>query len=261
LPRLLPPLKCSETAQVAVVGDVHLQRAGGRTSCNVSAAVLRDVAAHLYDVHDVVVVNGDFFDLDRSPTPFAWERELDHLEQLHADVVAAFRRPRFRWTFGNHDRVLGARGLADEALELSLRCGRIRIEHGHRFDSPLKQLRLFTSLVTWTNGRVEALGLGMVDAAMRVLDRQLTGRRPGHCPIAFHARAWLDASPEFAALIIGHTHRELIDRNGDGVVANPGGSTDAVRWVSLDGETGTLTLNRWDDGAPIEVARTRVSPP
>lgn len=208
---------------------------------------LRAAAGALAESHDVIVVNGDLYDLERGPTPFQ-ARELRTLEPIHRETVAAMQGPQWWWTRGNHDRVLEDQGAATQSIRIELDVGVVHIEHGDRFNAPIKRWPPFTTFVTWVSGRVETVRvLRPAYAAMRFADSVLTGTTSDeNDPVALDAAAWLDAQPDVAAMVIGHTHVPLLRRLPSGrSILNPGGSTDQVHALSIDGESGVARLIRW----------------
>ncbi len=241
--------------RLAVVSDFHLGRPGAGHACSVPPETLIAAANALRASHDLVVVNGDLYDLERGPTP-SQRRELRTLEPVHREVVSAMRGPGWAWTRGNHDRVLQALGLAAESVRVSLPCGVVHVEHGDRFNAPIKRWPPFTTGVTWVSGRVESVaGLRWVYGAMRQADALLTGAESDD-PVELDSARWLAADDTLVAMVIGHTHVPLLHALPDGrALLNPGGSTDEVHALSIDGETGVATLLRWSPDGFVETAR------
>lgn len=198
----------------------------------------------LCDSHQWVVANGDIFDLERGPLPFAEEREWGVLSAVHAEVVDALRRPNVVWLAGNHDAQLHHLRVAALSVDFGTRAGFVRVEHGHRFNAPLKQQQRFTSAVTWASGRVADAGLGPVVRAMRVLDHTLTGEGRSEGPIERGARRWLGNQPQHCGMVIGHTHRAGFWNTAGRTLANPGDCVArGLRYASIDATTGATTLH------------------
>lgn len=247
--------------RLAVLGDVHLCRPGHPMSCRAPAEELTALAEHLRATHDVIVLNGDLFDLDRGPVPLRFRHELEVVEAAHADTVRALLRDGVVLLHGNHDRVLGELGRAAAAADVQVGPWRVRVEHGDRFDAPIKQLRRFASLVTWTSGRVSQPPLRPIYRAMRFLESALTGEREGDSGIERRARAWL-ADADVDALIIGHTHAEHVSEADGRMLINPGACLDVpLRWVSIDADAGVVSLNRFENGGARETRRATLASP
>ena len=241
--------------RVAVVSDLHLGRPDAPHACNVKLDEVKAAASVLAETHDLAVVNGDLFDLERGTWPLQG-REYELLSQVHAEAAAALRAPPWIWTRGNHDRVLEALELATEHVEVALPCGVVRIEHGDRFNAFIKRWPPFTTFVTWVSGRVEAVpALRPIYRAMRFADLALTGTsRASEDPVVTAAAEWLGTRPDLRALVIGHPHEAVLRGLSDGrTVMNPGGSTEQIHALSLDGEQCLARLLRWQDGCFVEV--------
>ena len=108
----------------AVLSDVHLGRPG--SGCTIDGQRLVDVVHRLRDTHDLVVLNGDVFDLERGPMPLAFDRELAALEQLHATTLEGLRSDSIIWVAGNHDETLRAARGATDAVEIATPTGTFR---------------------------------------------------------------------------------------------------------------------------------------
>ena len=241
---LHPPSRTARS--LAVISDFHLGRPDADLACRVPADQILAAVDALQERADLVVVNGDLFDLERGTLPLPG-RELRLLREVHASVLDRLTDPGIAITRGNHDRVLGRDGTAFDALDVELPFGLFRIEHGDRFDGWIKRSDTFTSLVTWTSGRVHRVrALRPVYDAMRLADRVLTGAATSkEDPVAQRASAWLASSPQHRGMVIGHTHHALLEDIGDGrLLMNPGDCMDTIRALVLD--QGRATLTEWD---------------
>ena len=253
--RLRPPSRTARS--LAVISDFHLGRVDAELACRIPSEVIIAAVDALQERADLVVVNGDLFDLERGTLPLP-SRELRLLETVHQAVLTRLTNPRIAITRGNHDRVLGRDGTAFDALDVELPFGLFRVEHGDRFDGWIKRSDTFTGLVTWTSGRVHRVGaLRPVYDLMRFADRLLTGAATSHDdPVAQRAAAWLGSSAH-SGMVIGHTHHALLHDIGDGrLLMNPGGCMDTVRALVMD--DGTAARLEWRDGAFLEVESRRL---
>ena len=235
----------------AVISDLHLGRRGAPLACAVPTADIASGMAVLRGDHDLVVVNGDLFDLDRGVVPFCFASELSLLMNEHAETLEAFRGDDIVHTAGNHDRVRRNNGDAVDAVEVRTPAGSFRVEHGERFNAWIKRNRAFTSAVTWASGRVVELRATLpIYRIMHDLDQTLTGSTvAAEEPVVAAASRWLDASRGYAGMVIGHTHAPLFRRGANGVpLMNPGGCTDQLHTVSIDTTRGTIALLRWESG-------------
>jgi predicted phosphodiesterase len=232
---------------VAVLGDLHIGRPGSPLSFQGDpTALAATVEALLADVA-VVVVNGDLLDLDRGPLPWSQRRELAWLRRHVRPLLTAFQHPRVLWLAGNHDAqaVKGA-----DAVEVAFPGGPVRIEHGHRFDAPIKRWPPFTRLVTWASGRAVYPPWRPVYDAMRGVEARLTGEgREGG--VEARALRWLDAQEgRCHGLVLGHTHRAGFWQTGTGWLLNPGASPGLpLQVVRLDGVEGRVRREAWKGGS------------
>lgn len=234
--------------RLAVLGDLHLGRPGASLANRLAPGDLAAAAAELSRTHDQVVVNGDLFDLERGTLPFQG-REYALLAPVHRAATAVLTGERFAWTRGNHDRVLERLGLASAALDVDMPCGRVRIEHGDRFNPPIKRWPPFTTFVTWVSGRVrEVPALMPVYRGLRRAESVLSGHPNAKDePIAAAAERWV-AGTEHVGVVIGHTHAAVLRTAPTGFVFNPGDSIERVRALSIDGDGYTASLLAWSDG-------------
>ncbi len=160
-------------------------------ACQIAADEILAAVDALRARTDMVVINGDLFDLERGTVPFL-KRELRLLEAVHHRVVAALTGPDFCWVRGNHDRVLLDLGRALPAIDVELPCGLFRIEHGDRFNAFIKRNESFTTMMTWLSGRLQiAPALLPFYKTMRAADHLLTGAATSKDePIAAKSARW-----------------------------------------------------------------------
>jgi UDP-2,3-diacylglucosamine pyrophosphatase LpxH len=240
--------------RVAVISDFHLGRPGSSLACTLDAAKIIGAVDALKARVDLIIVNGDLFDLERGTLP-SQGRELKLLSSVHHRVIETLTGPEFVWTRGNHDRILEQRGRAFEAVDLELPSGLFRVEHGDRFDAPIKRNHAFTSTVTWVSGRVHSFAmLRPIYHAMRAADHVLTGAATASDePIAAKAERWLATEPAYRGVVIGHTHAPILRAHEDGrLVMNPGGSTNEFRALVID--PGSASLLLWSGDGFEELA-------
>lgn len=248
--------------RLAIISDLHLGRASSRHACAIPVPELLKAIEQLRAGHDRLAVNGDLYDLERGPLP---SQRLEHrtVAPPHLSTVSALQGPDIAWTYGNHDRVLMRDG-ASQHLRYRLPFGVVHVEHGDRFNGFIKRWPPFTSFVTWVSGRVDAVpALRGVYNAMRAAEILLTqGSAQHEDPVVVGARDWLDGDDTVAAMVIGHTHTPLLQRQNNGRwLMNPGGSTDQLHALSIDGVAGTAALLRWTpDGFETFVEVTLATP-
>lgn len=227
--------------RVGIVGDFHLGRPNAPLACRVPHEELVAAVGALAERCDVVVINGDFYDLERGVLP-SQRLEAMLVRETHAALEEALSGPKFVWTSGNHDRALGHALSA----ELNTGAGVVRVEHGDRFDPPIKRLRRFTTFVTWASGRAHATpSLRPVYRAMRQMESVLTGSESSRelDPVTRAAARWLDSDASSPMLAIGHTHvPTLLATPGGRLLMNPGASVDQVRALEVDAVSGEARL-------------------
>lgn len=235
---------------MAVLGDLHVHPDGGAArfwSPAAFASALEDIAG----TADAVVLNGDLLDLDRGARPLDFAGALAAIREAEAGWIELLSNPRWLRTHGNHDRWLGVRHGWPDALHLRAGTWRVRIEHGHRFDAPIKRARRFASLVTWCAGEAERRGTSAILSGMRRAETLLTGAGTTGGGVSGRAGRWLGRAADGPdVLVIGHTHQAVLEPVGHGrVLANPGGCLDGtLRWLLVDGEKRVLRLHARRDG-------------
>jgi predicted phosphodiesterase len=248
--------------RIAVFGDVHLAAPGTPLAFAGAVDVLERWWLDLLDAHDLVVVNGDLWDLERGRRPFDERAALAAARAAWPGIAALEQHGRVVVLAGNHDAVLVGEG-RQTSVEITLGDCVVRVEHGHAYDAPIKRARRFASLVTWVSGRVAASGMEARVEQMRRVEAIVTGERHADGPIERGGRALLGRRPELSALVVGHTHRTVLLRERGGVLANPGGCEGAVlRWTSLDGRARQVQNLECVDGrvrcvATGDLARSR----
>ena len=247
--RLDPPPAPLVAGRIAVLGDLHLARPGSPACATLSPAQLDRLLTTLREESDTVLFNGDLFDLERGPRPWRQAAELATLAPVHAEYLERLRAHDARCIFGNHDRVLGSAWGAAEAVDVQTPLGVVRIEHGDRFNAPIKRVRAFASAVTWASGRVQGPRTAPVYRAMKLAERVLAGepeREDAAGAVERNAAAWLAAQRTNApiAMVIGHTHRRRAEQVGTRWLLNHGATMHAPRAVIVDA-TGPSLAWRW----------------
>ncbi len=215
----------------AVLGDLHVGRAGSLSFEGTVADIRSGIDALREAGAELVVLNGDVLDLERGALPLATNREWRHLRRLHAGLEQELQRPDVLVLAGNHDDALLSSGHAAAAVDIVGGNYRVRLEHGHRFDAPIKQWRRFATLATWASGRLVDSPLAGVYESMRRVEALLTGEsrafaNPERLPDGLERRAmrWLLSTPTYDGLIIGHTHHAGFWTVGRSWLLNPGES-------------------------------------
>lgn len=226
-----------ETSKFAVISDTHLRSLDARSLDDVSAEDVAGLIADLRKSSDVVIVNGDLFDMDRAAFPLGHRQELERLRACnprhplwealaHDDVILLS---------GNHDSSVGGLLGSYQAVDIVFGESRVRIEHGERFDAWIKRVRPFTSLVTWLSGVTETLSLGAVTRALRFMEHVAAGSDGGEQLLQRRVQGWLRAHARYDGLIFGHTHESEITSSPAGVLVNSGQTTSwPVHVVRVD---------------------------
>jgi predicted phosphodiesterase len=257
-----PALPTVQAHRIAVLGDVHLAAPGRPLSFRGQADDLAALVDRLADDHDIVIINGDLYDLDRGPLPFTYRRELQLARAASPELTRRLGSSRVRLTAGNHDATLARTGDAVDGIDLVAGASvRVRVEHGHRFDAWIKRWRPFTSAVTWMSGRAVQVGADPIYRTMRRIERHLTGEAqpvdPRQNPIHQRAFQWLQARGEYDALIVGHSHRAGLWCEGGRLLANPGACADGrLSWVSIDLDAGRAAIYAIENGTVFGLGST-----
>jgi len=242
-----------EAGRIAVIGDVHLAHAGAPLGFAGDGGTLYRLLTHLRDTHDFVVINGDLYDLDRGAWPWSFREEREASDAAYPEIAALLGSDAFVTTAGNHDAQLDWL----DAVEVSGPAGRVWLEHGHRFDAPIKRWRAFTRWVTWTSGQVASFP--RVLSPMRARESVLTrgpSDGPQGCPIETRAERFMKHRPDVSVMVIGHTHIETIRAVGGAWLVNPGESMQPpYTWTSIDLDAGLVCNFRGDSDQSIEVRR------
>lgn len=244
------------TPSLIVCGDTHLGRGDATTGFGGApedfAAFLRQLAERA----QLVVVQGDLFDLDRGSFPCAQALEFKAIRSRWAVVERAIEESGIRVLSGNHDRALlgkefaGARVCERYAVRVGER--RVWIEHGERFDAWIKRWRGFTSFVTWVSGRVQRGPFSPLYRMLRWFERTTTGDADG----ALESRiiGWFRTSPELDILIFGHTHRRYHRNVGGRWLVNPGDTMGSrFRFVELCANAGELRFGSGDGRSALVI--------
>jgi predicted phosphodiesterase len=229
----------------AVVSDLHVGRPDSALSFRAPVGEVANWVDDLLCRWGLLVVNGDLYDLDRGVVPFRQRDELAIVELSNKPLIELFRRPEIVWLVGNHDEELLNGAQAERSLDVRLGRALVRIEHGDRFDAPVKRSRAVTRLVTWASGRVVRGPFNPVYSAMRRAESLLTGEYGSVPALEQRALRWLMQQSAYQFLVLGHTHRAGVTTAGNRGVLNPGDSPGPVlRALGMTTQGATLMERR-----------------
>lgn len=251
-------------SRLAILGDLHLGRGDATTGYFGQPAHACLLLSKIAEQADLVVINGDLYDLDRGRFPTAQFLEYQHLQPTWASVEACIQRHGIRITAGNHDHALLGRSvggkLVREAFEIQLGEVRVRIEHGERFDAWIKRNRAFTSAATWLSGWLSRHGLDKLYRGMRRIEAWSTRDQNGGQ--LRRAAQWLRTQQHLDLLVMGHTHQRCAHPCGAQWLLNPGDAMHPVaNYLLIDADQRTLTFYAFDeDLVPTPVRQLALSP-
>lgn len=243
------------TAQAVIVGDAHLGYAPDHV-----AAQLHDFLAAVPRMGSRLIVSGDLFEFW-----FAYRRVVPRAAFPILHALASVRDAGVRLTVvgGNHDRwggdfwerEIGAEYHAREA-RLDVAGLRTAVLHGDGLADATTTSRVLHRIVhhPWTARAFRwvhpDIGLGFVER----LAHRLPGKDETDEPFAAsaaaqaaYARRRLAAESPVDVLVMGHTHRSVIERIGEQRwYVNPGAWMDGYRYAVL-GADGP-ELRQWTGG-------------
>lgn len=251
-------------SRLAVLSDIHLGRGDAQTGYYGRPEDLCSLLEHIAKDVDLVVINGDLYDLDRGAIPLAQFKEYQYLKGEWSAVEACMKRLDIRTTAGNHDRALLGKTLGAhrvrEHLLVPLQDLTVRIEHGERFDAWIKRNRRFTSLFTWLSGWLSRRGLDPLYRILRALEAWSTDDSSGG--LVRRAKKWLRTQNELDVLILGHTHTQVAEACGQKWVLNPGDAMHpTAHYVVLDAEEMRVKFfSITQDSAPVLVQQLALQP-
>lgn len=254
-----PPVETiGNVRTIAICADIHLGRGEAVTGFSGSDEDLASFLSQLALSADLVVVNGDLYDLDRGLVPCAQGREFDVVRGRWQRVESAMQTHGIRMTAGNHDRVLLGRSFAGQVVRERLvvhHGGRtLWIEHGERFDAWVKRVRWFTSLVTWVSGRVARGPLAPLYRALRWAETVTTQDDGGG--LEARAERWFRTQSECDLWVFGHTHREAMVNVDGRWMLNPGEAMRApFRFLRVDLEHNRVQFGSGDGRSALEYDR------
>ena len=231
---------------LGILSDLHLAPRG-MSRCSGNEAELLQLLDTMEARCDRIVIAGDLFDLSRPLFPGAWRAWLDEIRLAYPRFVGRIQG--HDSVFGNHDIWLQHLGVP-EVLQINLDGWRVRVQHGHQFDVPLKQIRPLEAAANYVAGWLVRTGLDGAAEAM------------GHVPVAMERSRVgqpVDRSVQGAerilqnadtdVVVMGHSHLLRRVELPCGVFVNTGSlCCGHLDWVRLDGKTRTAELFR--DGEP-----------
>lgn len=240
-----PPYSARVTARAIIVSDAHL----GFAPPEVTRAFHRFLE-RVPELGDHLIINGDLFEFW-----FEYRTVIPRAAFATLAALAALRRAGVRLTVigGNHDRWGGAfwhqeLGAAHhrDAAELELAGLRTLLAHGDGLADPHPAARALQRVVQhrWT---VRAfrwihpdLGIRLVGAVSRRLadreDRVELMRRSATAQAAY-ARRLLAARTDLDLLVLGHTHRAVLEAVApQRWYLNPGAWMDGYRFATVGAE-------------------------
>lgn len=209
--------------RIGVISDLHL---GGQdlSRSTFGPAELFRFLVPIFDETDLVIVNGDLFDLSRAPLPFMSSTYRDHIRARYSDAFQLLDSA--RWVYGNHDRWLGQSGIP-ESIAIEAQGRRIFFQHGHQFDPWLKKIRWLETSANFVAGWMERARLTPVSTWMGEIPEALSGNG------ATEDRAL--EMKGFDMMVYGHSHQLSLSESDRGVVIRSGCVTEGrADWVLID---------------------------
>lgn len=237
-------------SRLAILGDIHLGRGDATTGYYGNANNASLLLSKIAEQADLVVINGDLYDLDRGALPMAQSLEYQHLQKYWRAVESCIQQYDIRMTAGNHDHALLGRNLGGNpvrnAYRIQMNDLHVHIEHGERFDAWIKRNRQITSAATWLSGWLSRHKLNALYRAIRRIEAWSTQDKNGGQ--LQRAEKWLRKQQNLDLLVIGHTHQRCAHPCGHQWLINPG---DAMRQVAnyllIDADQRTLTFYTFDE--------------
>lgn len=254
----MPAEVLAPVMRLAVLSDVHLGRGDAETGYagapEVLCAALEAIAKHA----DLVIINGDLYDLDRGLFPVAQGLEYKALQPRWTAVETTIAALGIRLTTGNHDHALRGRIVAGARVQESYRVQvgplAVHVEHGERFNAWVKQSRWVTSAVTWLSGRVSQGVFRPVYRVLRAMEARTTDDREGG--VTSRARDWLQSTCLSDVLIIGHTHQRHAEACAGKWLLNPGDSMcTPFKFLWIDGHLGEVHFGDADSEGGLNVTQ------
>lgn len=237
-----------------VCSDTHLGRGVAKTGFGGKAEDFASFLAQLAERADVVVINGDLYDLDRGTIPCAQSREYRAIQPRWSSVERTMERCGIRITAGNHDRALLDRVVAGavvrESFEVSVGGKKVHIEHGERFDAPVKRVRSFTSFVTWLSGKVQEGPFERIYAWLRWAEKVSTNDESG--ALEQRIMSWFFEGSKADILVFGHTHKRFRGCVDGRWVINPGDTmTSRFHFVEIPADASEIRFGVGDGISPL----------
>ncbi len=191
---------------------------------------------------DLVVVNGDIFDLSRPRIPGGWRKHLDAIDRAYPRVVK--RLERFCWTYGNHDRTLHRLGVPEERL-FKVDGMSVLATHGHQGDGGLNRVPGLAAAANFVAGWCQRFGYPSVsEFAEATRDRFASARAA--LPSIDSRPASTEGSSGYDVVVVGHDHTLSATVNGETLVACCGSLTGPRgQWVCVDTTQGKVTGLDW----------------
>jgi predicted phosphodiesterase len=209
--------------------DLHLAP-GTANRCGLSTPDLLAFFERVDGSCDIVVVNGDLFDLSRPRFPGAWRDQFDEIRRDHPTVVQ--RLECFCWTYGNHDRALERLGVPEGRL-FEIDGMSIFAIHGHQGDGGLKRVPGLEASANFVAGWCHRRGYPEVSSL-------LEGTSLRFAPVANLAAvvdAFFGSSPTtgYDLVVHGHDHKLGASVCGPTLFASSGSlTTPRGHWVQVD---------------------------
>ena len=251
--------------RLVVISDAHLGRGNSETGFGGDPEKLCAAIETLADQADLVIINGDLYDLDRGLVPIAQRLEYRSIKKRWAAVEATMAARGVRVTTGNHDHALRGKSIggaiARGAFRIQVGEWLVHVEHGERFNAWVKKSRSFTSAVTWLSGCVSHGPLRPLYRLLRRLEARTTGDRGGG--VMQRAGRWLSKQPKLDVMIIGHTHQRDAQVIDERWLLNPGDVMgELFHYLRLDAKTGQIEFGALDqNGTSLGVQRLALFPP
>lgn len=231
-----------KSMRIAIFSDLHLSPPP-INRCGVEPSRLIERLEGAFESYDVVILNGDIFDLSRALVPGGWAIQYNAIRRAFPELCRVLGKA--RWTVGNHDIQLARLGHAEtwtqEADGL-----KIFVHHGHIFDSGLKRFRTVEWGANLFAGWAARAGLDVVERGMEFVSNTSEHLTSGDTPDIEGASRVLEQGWDI--VVQGHAHVQRLEVVEGGVYLNTGSQLgEVVEWGTIDTESGEVTLMRGND--------------
>ena len=233
--------------KLAVISDLHLGGADRTDTFGHDDADFLRFLSFLERNFEQVVLLGDIWETLTGTSPGRERLVLERARAAHSEIARRFANDKYRYVFGNHDRVCANADRVPEMWSLQVDGVRLLFTHGHQNDLLLRKARWAAELGVWLGGWIRRFGLLSLYRICNRLDELRSGFGATDADQRQFRRWALSFAERHAAdvIVTGHTHYAArVERQGRLYLNSGSCSEGQLSFLSIDTRRGEYEVHR-----------------